>query len=456
MSGDTLKTQNSKVSKNNLLHVTCYMLYDSNSYMINYQKHQLANGLTVITAPMKETKAVSILVLVKVGSRYESKQENGIAHFLEHMFFKGTIKRPISLDISRQLDALGAEYNAFTSEEYTGFYISLSADHFTVGLDILADILLNSQFNVKEINKEKGVILEEINMYRDLPQKHVQDLAKEQLYGDTPLGRSVLGRANNIRAFSRQDFLNYFHRHYSAQNTIIAVAGNQNKSDWLAEINKRLSKLAKGQANQYPKNAIKQNQPVIKLHYKKTDQAHLLISWRAFHRFDPRRYQLKVLSNLFGGMMSSRLFSEIREKRGLAYYVGSSRWEFADTGAFFAVAGLDIKRLDEALQVIMEEFQKLKKEKISSEEIERSKENIKGGFYLNLEDSFAIAEFLADQQLLFGQIKNPEEIIEEVFKVNDQEILALCQEILQPANLNLTIIGPFKENNKLKKLLTIN
>lgn len=423
--------------------------------MLTYQKHQLKNGLTVITAPMKETKAVSVLVMVKVGSRYETKEENGISHFLEHMFFKGTNKRPTSLDISKELDSIGAEFNAFTSEEYTGFYISSSADHFDISLDILSDMLHNSKFDESEITKEKGVILEEFNMYKDIPQKYVQDLAKELLYGETPLGRTILGQPHNIKSFKRKDFVNYIKKHYQAQNTIIAIAGNPNGSNWLKTVDQLFGSFPKGAKNIYQKQSEFQKKPAILLHYKKTDQAHLILGYRTINRFDPRRYDLKVLNNLFGGIMSSRLFTEIRENRGLAYYVGSSYWEFDDVGSLIVSAGLDKNRIDEAIKVILEEFNKLKHEPISKEELTRSKENIKGRFYLNLEESYAIAEFLADQQLLYGNIKDPDEIIKKILAVKPEEITKLAKEFFISQNLNLTIIGPYKDKARFEKLLKI-
>jgi predicted Zn-dependent peptidase len=423
--------------------------------MINYKKQQLDNGITVITAPMHETKAVSVLVIVKVGSRYETEGENGISHFLEHMFFKGTKNRPTTLHISQELDKLGANFNAFTSEEYTGFYVSSSADHFDISVDILSDMLLNSLFDQNEINKESGVILEEINMYNDMPKKLVQDLAKENLYGNTPLGRSTLGRAQIIKKLKRDNFLNYINTNYTGANTIIAVAGNPVKFDWLKIINDKFKSLKKGTKNKFETQIEKQESPKVFLHYKKTDQAHLLLNLRTFDRFNNDRHALMVGNNLFGGMMSSRLFTEIREKRGLAYYVGSGQWEFDDCGALCISAGLDKNRIDEALKVIIEEISKLKNQKISDEEINKSKENIKGGFYLGLEDSFSIAEFLAEQELLKGKIEQPEEILDKVFKTNNSQIFDIANKYFIPKNLNLTIIGPYKDTNRFEKLLKI-
>lgn len=421
--------------------------------MINYKKLQLKNGIKVITAPMKETKAVTVLFLIRAGSRAETKEKNGIFHFIEHMLFKGTAKRPTSLHISQELDAVGADYNAFTSDEYTGFYISCEASHFDMALDVLIDILFNSKFDQKEIKKEKGVILEEINMYLDLPQKYIQDLAKKQLFGDTSLGRATLGVPKTVSNFARQDFINYIGKYYQPNTMMIAVAGREEKSDWINQIKKQLNKYNGRAMNNFEKNVFVQSKPTTLIHSRKTDQAHLAISWRAFGRFDHRRWALKVLNNILGETMSSRLFSEVREKRGLAYYVGSANWEFADCGAQVAYAGLDIKRINPAITVIMQEYQKLIKQKVTTAEINRAKENIKGRMYLGLEDSSSIADFLLEQQLLFDDILQPEEIIKKIFAVTPSDIQNVAKEIFTPRNFNLTVIGPFEDKNMFDKII---
>ncbi len=421
--------------------------------MIKYGRTILPNGLRIITAPMKETKAVTVLFLIKAGSRYENKEKNGIFHFIEHMVFKGTKKRPTALDISKELDSVGASFNAFTSDEYTGFYVSATANHFNMSLDILSDIIINSQFPVLEIKKEKGVIIEEINMYNDLPQRNVVDLAKMQLFGDTPLGRSTLGEAKIVSSLSRQDFIKYIKNYYCPENMMVIISGNTDKFNWGKTVKEKLAKLSRKKKKVAKTNYSFQSEPQIVVHYKKTDQAHLVISWRTFSRFDKRRHTMKILNNIMGETMSSRLFTEVREKRGLAYYVGSSIWEFSDTGAQLSFAGLDIKRIDQSIKIILDQYKKLRDKKVSKEELNRAKENIKGKMYLGLEDSFSIADFLGEQELLFDKIKQPEQVIKDLFAVTSDDIKTLAQEIFIPKNLNLTIIGPFKKKKRFEKLI---
>lgn len=331
--------------------------------MLDYQLTNFDNGLKVITAPMKNTKAVTVLFLIGVGSRYEDRNLNGISHFLEHMVFKGTKKRPTVLDISMALDSVGASYNAFTAEEYTGFYVRAAAEHFDLALDIIFDVLYNAKFDPLEIEKEKGVIAEEINMYQDNPQIFIGELAKELFYGAQPLGMQVTGKKDTISQFKRADFINWRDRHYTPDNMVVVVAGGPSTSlgtgpngDWKEKIKQSFDKLTISNQGSYQK--IKENQvrPESLVLQKPTDQAHLVLGFRAIPRKDPRRPILKVLNNLFGENMSSRLFIEVREKRGLAYYVGSDDALFHDTGAFAVSAGVDINRTEDAVKVILDEF----------------------------------------------------------------------------------------------------
>lgn len=422
--------------------------------MINYHKTTLSNGLRIITAPMKQTKAVTVMIGVGAGSRYEEKEQNGLSHFLEHLFFKGTKKRPTTLDITREMDAVGASYNAFTSEEETDFYVRAPSDHLDLSLDILNDILFSSKFDPREIEKEKKVILEEIKMYRDIPQRYVQDLAKELFYGQSALGRPVAGREETIKRLSQKDFFSYRDRLYTPDNLVIAVAGSQEKFDWLKEISKKLGNVGSRKEVDWQAVKEKQRKPASLVYYKKTDQAHLVLGLRSFSRHDERRPILKVINNILGDTMSSWLFTEVREKRALAYYVGSDFSEFHDVGSLCVSAGVDLKRIEEAIKVILEQFRRIKKG-ISRKELERAKENLKGRLYLSLEDSFSVAEFLADQELLWEKIKTPEEIVEEVYKVKLSDIIELSQEIFRSEKLNLAIVGPYKDKRRFDGLLKV-
>ncbi len=424
--------------------------------MLDYQLTYFNNGLKLITAPLENTKAVTVMFLVGVGSRYEERNLNGISHFLEHIFFKGTKKRPTTLDIAKELDAVGASYNAFTGEEYTGFYVRAASEHFDLALDVLTDIIYNSKFDETEIEKEKGVIAEEINLYQDNPQSHVVDLAKGLFYGDSPLGRSIAGKKETIKTFTQKDFLDYRDLHYSPNNMIVAVAGGKNNTDWQKKIHEYFDKIPQKKDNEFEKIVENQKEPKVLVHHKKTDQAHLVLGFRTIPRTSEERWIVKVLNNLLGETMSSRLFTEVREKKGLAYYVSSEMVDFQDCGAVAASAGVDISRVEEAVEVILDEFKKLKNIEIEEEEINRGKENLKGRLYLGLEESFAVADYLVVQELFWEKIDDPDELVEKFNKVTSKEIKDFAQKYFVKENLNLVIIGPFAKHadkDKFKKIL---
>lgn len=420
--------------------------------MLDYKLEKLANGLKIITAPLKNTKAVSVLIMVQTGSRYENAQNNGIAHFLEHMFFKGTQKRPKTVDIAKELDGVGAGYNAFTGEEYTGFFVRAESSHFDLALDILTDMLFNSKFAEYEIEKEKGVIVEEINMYRDLPQAYVEEVMKELLWGAQPLGKMISGTAETVTKFKRENFIQFWQKFYQPEKMIVTVAGANNQS-WLKKIKKIFAKLPAKKTPAYTKIIEKQNKAQIKIFNKKTDQAHFILGFRSLKRTDTRRPVLKVLNNIMGATMSSRLFIEVREKRGLCYYVNSNIADYIDTGFWGAAAGVDIKRVEEAIEVVLSEFSKIKNKLITDEELKRAKENLKGRLYLGLEESMSVAEFLAEQEMFWGKIDDPDQVNAEVQRVSKEEVQKLAKEIFQSKNLNLAIIGPFQNKQKFQRIL---
>ena len=421
--------------------------------MLDYKLTNFSNGLRLITAPLKNTKAVTVLFLLGTGSRYESNFPGGISHFLEHMVFKGTEKRPTNLDISKALDSVGADYNAFTSEEYTGFYVRAASEHFDLALDILYDILYNAKFEEAEVEKEKGVIAEEINMRQDIPQAQVYELAKKLFYGEHLLGLPVTGSKESISQINSEKLIEYRDKFYTGENMVVVVAGDGEEQIWQEKIEKMLSKIPKAAENDFQKADVSQDKPASALQEKKTDQAHLVLAFKTVARTDKTRPIFKVLNNLFGENMSSRLFTEVREKRGLAYYISSELGEFRDQGVLAVAAGVDVSRAEEAVGVILDEFKKLRDEKVTEEELSIAKENLKGKFYLSLEESFVVAEFLADQELFWKKIKNIEEIIDEFKKVSAEEIQALAKEYFKKENLNLAIIGPFEKKENFQTLL---
>jgi predicted Zn-dependent peptidase len=420
--------------------------------MLDYKLEKLDNGLKIITAPLKSTKAVSVLIMVGTGSRYENAQENGIAHFLEHMFFKGTQKRPKTIDIAKELDSVGAAYNAFTGEEYTGFFIQAESGHFDLALDMLTDMLFNSKFDEKEIEKEKGVILEEINMIKDLPQEYVEYVMKELLWNDQPLGRTITGEAETVIKFNRDTFTSFYKRYYQPENMIVTVSGDPT-NQWSEKIKTVFSKLPKNHTADFEKVTGSQDKLKLKIFNKTTDQAHFILGFRALNYSDPKKPILKVLNNIMGATMSSRLFTEVREKRGLCYYISSGITDYIDTGFWGVNAGVDIKRIEEALEVIIDEFNKIKQNKVSNEELKRAKENMRGRMYLGLEESMRVAEFLAEQELLMQKIQDPDEVIADIDRVTKEDVHNLAKEIFNPDKLNFAMVGPFEKTEKFETIL---
>lgn len=421
--------------------------------MLDYQLTSFNNGLKLITAPLANTRAVTVLFLVGVGSRFEKENLGGISHFLEHLVFKGTKKRPTNLDIAKALDAVGASYNAFTSEEYTGFFVRASSGHFDLALDILFDILYQSKFDQREIEKEKGVIVEEINLYQDTPTNFIVDVAKKLFYGDQPLGRPVTGQKETIKSFRQEDFLRYRDQFYTPDNLIVAIAGGQNSINWQDKVHHFFDRVSLKKQGDYLPIKEAQLRPQVLIHHKKTDQAHLILGFRTLPRTDKRRPILRVLNNLLGENMSSRLFSEVRERRGLAYYISSEMADFRDCGALGVSAGVDLGRVPEAIEVILKEFNQLKNKPIAEEELTRAKENLKGKLYLGLEESFSVADFLAEQVLFWDKIEDPDELVKKYEQVTPKDIQSLAQDFLVAKNLNLAMIGPFKDSVSFEKIL---
>jgi predicted Zn-dependent peptidase len=421
---------------------------------MKFYKKVLENGLRVVTIPMKDNPTATVLVLVEAGSKYEDKKVNGISHFLEHMCFKGTTKRPKAIDISKELDALGSQYNAFTAQEYTGYYAKSDARHFRKIFDIVTDIYLNSTFPETEMQKEKGVIIEEINMYEDMPQRHVQDLIMKLLYGDQPAGWNIAGEKKNILKMKRDDFINYKKQHYLPEATVIVVAGNITEKEVMAEVNKTFEKVFDGKKTGKKRVEEIQTKPQALVKFKKTDQTHFVLGVRSCDLFSEKNAVLSVLGGVLGGGMSSRLFQKLREEMGVGYYVRAYNDAYTDHGFFQISAGVDNKRIDEVIKAVLEECKKLKNEKVSEEELNKVKECLIGNMKLSLESSDDIANFYGGQELLKHELKNAEEKADEIRKVTAEQVESLAYDIFQNKNLNLALIGPFKEKSKFLKILT--
>jgi predicted Zn-dependent peptidase len=420
---------------------------------MKYLKKVLKNGLRVVVVPMKDNPTATVLVLVEAGSKYERKEVNGISHFLEHMYFKGTVKRPKAIDISRELDSIGSQYNAFTGQEYTGYYAKSDARHFKKIFDIVTDIYLNSTFPEVEMEKEKGVIIEEINMYEDLPNRHVQDLMMELLYGDQPAGWNIAGPKKNILKMKRDDFVQYKKEHYLPESTVVIVSGNVTEKAVMQEVEKVFGGIKRGKKSPKVKTIESQDKPKILLKFKETDQTHFVLGMRTYDLFDKKNSVLSVLGGVLGGGMSSRLFQKLREEMGVGYYVRAYNDSYTDHGFFQISAGVDNKRINEVIEACLAECKNLKEVLIGDEELNKVKEYLIGNIKLSLEASDDIANFYGGQELLKREMKSAEEKSIEIRKVTSAQIKALANDIFKNEKLNLALIGPFKEKTQFSKIL---
>jgi len=418
-----------------------------------FRKIVLKNGLRIITVPQKNTQAVTVLVLVGTGSKYEKKEINGISHFLEHMYFKGTKKRPSTTAIAETLDKVGGIYNAFTGEEYTGYFAKVASQHFELALDWVSDIFLNSILPKEEIEKEKGVIIEEINMIYDHPMSYVQTLWNKLLYGDQPAGWDIAGTKETVSKMNREKLINYMERQYVAKNTIISIAGNFTEKSAIQKVKKYFSKIKTQKPIEKPKVLEKQKKPEILLNFRQTDQTHLCLGVRTFNFFHPKRYALDLLAVILGGMMSSRLFIEVRAKLGIAYYINTNSEMNPDTGFLFTQTGLDNKNVEKGILTILKEYKKISEKKVPNSELKKAKDYLKGKTTLLLESSDAQASFYAGQELLEKKILTPKEIFKKIDRVSREDILKAAKEIFRPEKLNLALIGPFKDKEKFQRLL---
>jgi len=420
---------------------------------MKFNKKILKNGLRMITIPMKDNPTVTVLVMVEAGSKYETKEINGLSHFLEHMCFKGTTKRPKAIDISGELDSVGAQYNAFTSQEYTGYYAKADFKHLDMLLDVVFDMYLNPVFNENEIEKEKGVIIEEINMYEDLPHRKVQEIFMRLLYGDQPAGWDIAGTKENIKNIKRGDFLDYRRKHYVPSSTTVVVAGKFDDKKTLVNIQKIWGGISAGKKKDKAKTIESQRNPEILLQHKDTDQAHIVLGVRSFDTYSKNNPAMRVLATALSGGMSSRLFQRLRDEMGICYYVRAENDTYTDHGVLQVSAGLDNKRVKEGIGAIMEEFKRLKNENISENEMNKVKQQLQGNLYLGLETSDSFAEYCGYQEVLNKPIKTPEQIITEIQAITATDVKKIANKIFQDKYLNLAIVGRFKDKNEFLPIL---
>ncbi|MDP2671078.1 MAG: pitrilysin family protein [bacterium] len=413
---------------------------------------KLRNNLSLMTVNLPAFKSVTILVFVATGSRYEIKRTNGIAHFAEHMFFKGTKKRPTAADISATIDGIGGEFNAFTSKEYTGYYVKGSSQHLDLIMDVLSDMLLNSKFEQKEIDKERGVIGEELRMYLDQPMRYVAEIYEELLYGDQPLGWDTVGTLESLTNINRDQFLGYLDDYYHPNNMLVVIAGDITEEKAEALTDKYFGSLQDKETKKFLPAKFSQAQPAVRLFEKDTEQAHFCLGVRSLPLGNPDRYKISVLNTVLGAGMSSRLFLEVRERRGLAYYVRGSVDEYLDAGAVTFQAGVEPKKIEEAIKVVLAELNKIAEKGLSSVELNKAKEYMKGKLVLGLEDSRDVAMMFGLEQLLEKKTRTPENIASEIDKVREEDVQEMAKNLFKNEGLNLAVIGPFKDQENFASI----
>ncbi len=415
-------------------------------------KHILSNGLPVIFIQSHDFPTLTTMFLVGAGSRYETKTNNGIAHFFEHMAFKGTKKYPNAKLISQTIDGIGGDFNAFTAKDHTGYWVKAPKAHFDTVINLLSDMIRHPLLESAEIEREKGVIVEEINMYEDMPARKVGDIFDDIMFPGHPLGYDIAGTEKTVRSFSKTTFIHYLADHYHSGNTVLVIAGGLNHDG--KEIDKYLSNIEKNLGNwgkQTKKKFVKfdhlQKKPEIEIFYKKTEQAHLVLGYRAFAQTDPRRYILSVLAGILGGSMSSRLFTELRERRGLCYYISTSRDLYEDTGYIATQAGVtnNFEKVQEAINLIINEHKKIADGDLETEEIERVKEMLKGRLLLSLEDSHDAASLIGGRYLFEKELINPDMIIQNIDKVNEVQLIETAKKLFLTNQMSIAVIGPFKK-----------
>jgi len=415
-----------------------------------YHKEVLDNGVRVVFHHMPHMSSATAGVWIGTGSRYETELNNGISHFLEHLLFKGTERRTCR-QLKEAIESKGGILNAFTAEEMTCYWAKVIPKHLPEALDVLCDMAKAPLLAPEEIEKEKRVILEEISMYLDLPMHYVHVLFDQLLWPDQPLGQLIVGRKEIVQGFNEEILRQYMQKFYSAENITIAIAGAISIEDALKAI-APFKELPKREKNIFSAVRIEQREPRINLFHKDTEQMHLCVGGRGYHRSHPDRYALILLDTILGGNMTSRLFEEIREKRGLAYEIRSTIHPLADTGSFVISAGIALDNLSETVKLILKELERIKQEDVSDLELLQAKDYCRGQLLLSLEATSSCMHWLGEHELTLAKIPTPEEVIAKIDAVTNSDIKRIAGELFTNENLCLATIGPVKDTEK--KILT--
>lgn len=419
-----------------------------------YQKTTLDNGLRVITATMPHTQAVSLNLFIGVGSRYETKAEAGISHFIEHLLFKGTAKRPTAREISEAIERVGGILNGGTDKELTVYWCKVAQPHLSLALDVLADMLLHSRFDPEDIERERRVIVEEINMSKDSPPQQVAMLIDELLWPNHPLGRDIAGNKQSVAGITRDMMLDYLAAQYLPNNTVITIAGNIRHQEMVAAVNQALGNWT-NQRTRSEYVAYKE-QAAQRLHVetRDTEQAHLCLALPGLSLLHPKRFTLGLLNVILGEGMSSRLFTEIRDRLGLAYSIHSYTEHYLDSGSVTIYAGVETKNLSTAIKAILEQLSQLK-ETVPESELSKAKELSKGRLLLRMEDSRNVAGWMGGQEILTGRILNIDQVVSIIDAITAEELKQLARELIVASQLRLAVVGPVANDQPLAELLKL-
>ena len=420
-----------------------------------YQKTVLDNGLRILTSAMSHTRSVSIGFFIGVGSRYESDEQCGVSHFIEHMLFKGTEKRPTARDIAVAIEGIGGIFNAGTGRESSRYWVKVAQPHLDVAIDVLVDMLRYSRFDPAEIDRERRVIMEEINLTLDTPDSLVFLLINKLLWPNHPLGRDIAGTKESLSELDRESLTAYLEHYYRPSNTVVSVAGNVEHEEVVGKMAALLGGWATGEAVSYRAAEDDQAEPRLRIHHKETEQAHLCLSVPGIPRGHPDRFKLRLLNTVLGEGMSSRLFTEVREKRGLAYSIYSYVSGMHDTGAVGVYAGVDPSRIEDAIGAVLAEWDRLRQESVPADELTKAKEFIKGRLLLQMEDSFSVAAWCGRQGVLSPEILTVDEVIEAVEAVTVADIQQVAQGLFLGERLNLAVVGPFEDGEGFRELVEL-
>jgi len=417
------------------------------------QRTILDNGLRVVTEEMPHAQSVTTALFVAAGSRYEAAEVNGISHFLEHLFFKGSRKRDSQLKIAKAIESVGGHLNAFTHQEATCFYARTLAEHFPLSMDVICDMLLHPLFEADKLEMEKSVIIQEIRSMRDVPQSWVHEMLQEMMWKDQPLGRSIAGTEETVSALTREGCLSFKEQWYQPGNMVLSVSGRITHQQVLDLAMQYLNDGVNGASADWRPAREAQSRPEITTEIRDTEETHLCIGVRGLPRSHPDEYALRVLNTIVGAGMSSRLFQEIRENRGLAYAVGSYPRFFRDTGLWVVYASVAPPKTADTLRAMLDELHKLKVIPVPSQELEEAKQFAKGGLLLSLESTANYAMLLGEHQLLVGDLITPDDIRARIDAVTAEDIQRVACDLLKPERLNLAVIGPTSDEAAWERML---